>query len=106
MMWNSTVEQFEGTKNDQGENLLTHVHLKNTQTGDVKRIECNGAFVAIGHDPNTKILKNTGVDMDGNGYVKTFLMGPLVRPSMAYLLPEMLRIRCIGKLLLALVVAQ
>ena len=28
VMWNSTVEQFEGTKNDQGENLLTHVHLK------------------------------------------------------------------------------
>ena len=46
VMWNSTVEQFEGTKNDQGENLLTHVHLKNTQTGDVTRIECNGAFVA------------------------------------------------------------
>ena len=72
VMWNSTVEQFEGKKNDQGENLLTHVHLKNTQTGDVKRIECNGAFVAIGHDPNTKILKNTGVDMDANGYLKTF----------------------------------
>ena len=72
VMWNSTVEQFEGTKNDQGENLLTHVHLKNTQTGDVTRIECNGAFVAIGHDPNTKILKNTGVDMDANGYLKTF----------------------------------
>ena len=51
---------------------FTNPYLKNAQTGDVKRIECNGAFVAIGHDPNTKILKNTGVDMDGNGYLKTF----------------------------------
>jgi thioredoxin-disulfide reductase len=72
VMWNSTVEQFEGKQNDQGENLLTHVHLKNTQTGEVKRIECTGAFVAIGHDPNTKILKNTNIEMDGQGYLKTF----------------------------------
>ena len=32
VMWNSTVEQFEGKQNDQGENLLTHVHLKRLDT--------------------------------------------------------------------------
>eukprot|EP00943_MAST-04B_sp_MAST-4B-sp1_P001434 g1434.t1 len=72
VLWNNTVEKFEGQKNDQGENLLTHVHLKNTQTGEVKRIECTGAFVAIGHDPNTKILKDTNIEMDAQGYIKTF----------------------------------
>ena len=46
--------------------------MKNTQTGEVKRIECTGAFVAIGHDPNTKILKDTNIEMDAQGYIKTF----------------------------------
>merc|ERR1712224_230064 len=43
-----------------------------TVTGKVERLECNGAFVAIGHDPNTKILKESGVKMDANGYLLTF----------------------------------
>ena len=31
-------------------------------------ISCGAAFIAIGHDPNTKFVKGQ-VDMDGNGYI-------------------------------------
>ena len=71
VMWNSTVEEFRGKVSDQGEKMLTHVHVKNSVTGVIHEIECTGAFVAIGHDPNTKILEGQGVEMDANGYIKT-----------------------------------
>ncbi len=31
-------------------------------------VACGAAFIAIGHDPNTKFVKGQ-VDMDGNGYI-------------------------------------
>ena len=72
VLWNTTVEEFEGKVSDHGKKVLTHVLVKNTGTGVSYHIQCAGAFVAIGHDPNTKILKDQGVEMDANGYIKTF----------------------------------
>mgnify|MGYP002016169547 CR=1 FL=1 len=37
--WNTTVEQFEGQANEQGEKILTHLHLKNKFTGEAERME-------------------------------------------------------------------
>jgi thioredoxin reductase (NADPH) len=39
-------------------------------TNQTKEIEVAGVFVAIGHDPNTKIFKGQ-LDMDDNGYLIT-----------------------------------
>merc|ERR1711871_61699 len=69
--WNTTVEQFVGKTNEQGEKIQTHVHLKNKFTGESEQMEVAGAFVAIGHDPNTKVLKGQGIEMDETGYLKT-----------------------------------
>lgn len=68
--WNSTVEGFEGTKTNDGEPLLTHVNIKSKVTGEVERFAADGAFVAIGHDPNTKYLDGT-IRMDEGGYIVT-----------------------------------
>lgn len=46
------------------------VTLRNAETGEKKQISVEGVFVAIGHEPNTKIFKGK-LDMDENGYLIT-----------------------------------
>lgn len=52
-----------------GENAVTGVKLKDTKTGEIKTVECEGFFVAIGHEPNTAFLKGK-IALDEKGYVK------------------------------------
>jgi thioredoxin reductase (NADPH) len=49
---------------------LTGVKLKNTKTGDERAIACGGLFVAIGHQPNTKLFEGK-LEMDATGYLLT-----------------------------------
>mmetsp|Transcript_8919 Transcript_8919/g.22272 ORF Transcript_8919/g.22272 Transcript_8919/m.22272 type:complete len:679 (+) Transcript_8919:127-2163(+) len=49
---------------------LTRVRVKDVKTGEAREISCEAAFVAIGHDPNTKLLAGQ-VDMDATGYIVT-----------------------------------
>src|ERR1019366_7365962 len=44
--------------------------LRNTQTNEVTILPVEGVFVAIGHDPNTKVFRGK-LDMDENGYLIT-----------------------------------
>jgi thioredoxin reductase (NADPH) len=46
------------------------VHLRNTETSEMKDVLAEGVFVAIGHDPNSKVFKGQ-LDMDENGYILT-----------------------------------
>lgn len=43
---------------------------QNTVTGEETEIETAGLFVAIGHEPLTKELRGTGLELDENGYIK------------------------------------
>jgi thioredoxin reductase (NADPH) len=47
---------------------VTGVRVKNSQTGDLKELQLDGVFVAIGHTPNTEIFQGQ-LDMNG-GYIK------------------------------------
>jgi thioredoxin reductase (NADPH) len=38
-------------------------------TGEESTELVKGLFVAIGHTPATKFLKDSGVDLDGSGYI-------------------------------------
>jgi thioredoxin reductase (NADPH) len=58
------VERFEG------EPGLETAVLKHTETGDEKRLDISGAFIAIGHKPNSAIVEDQ-VATDQNGYVAT-----------------------------------
>jgi thioredoxin reductase (NADPH) len=53
-----------------GETSVTGVRLKNSITGEPREIEAQGFFVAIGHDPNTKLFVGQ-LDHDENGYLLT-----------------------------------
>jgi thioredoxin reductase (NADPH) len=59
------VDHLEGEDNG-----LEIAHLRNVDTGEEKTLEITGAFVAIGHRPNSKIVEGQ-VDLDENGFVKT-----------------------------------
>jgi thioredoxin reductase (NADPH) len=49
---------------------VTGITLENTESKETKEIEVDGVFVAIGHDPNTKIFREQ-IDMDEELYIQT-----------------------------------
>lgn len=54
---------------------LSSVLIRSTSEGadpnDHEEIECDGAFVAIGHEPNTKLF-NGQLAMESTGYMETY----------------------------------
>ena len=61
-IWNSTVEEILG------QDKVTGVKLKDTQNGEIRQLEIDGVFIAIGHKPNTDFLKGQ-LELDEKGYV-------------------------------------
>jgi thioredoxin reductase (NADPH) len=51
-------------------NSLQIARLRNTEDGSTKEIEITGAFIAIGHDPQSQLVAGQ-VDLDDEGYVVT-----------------------------------
>ncbi len=62
--WNSTLEEVLG------DDVVTGVRVKNTQTQATEEIPLSGVFIAIGHTPNTGLFKGQ-IDMDPQGYIQT-----------------------------------
>jgi thioredoxin reductase (NADPH) len=55
---------------DISKNSVETVQLRNTETGQTSELAVEGIFVAIGHEPNTKVFRSI-LDMDENGYLLT-----------------------------------
>ena len=53
-----------------GDQFVTGVKLKDTQTGKITEKKVDGIFMAIGHVPNTRIFKGM-INMDDSGYIIT-----------------------------------
>jgi thioredoxin reductase (NADPH) len=51
-----------------GETSVSGLALRNTETGEPRQLPVQGFFVAIGHDPNTKLFLDQ-LDHDENGYL-------------------------------------
>jgi thioredoxin reductase (NADPH) len=64
VIWNSTLEDVNGEK------LVESAKIKNTKTGEVQEVKCEGIFIAIGHKPNTDVFSGQIVTNDV-GYIKT-----------------------------------
>lgn len=63
IQWNCVLNEVHG--DDSG---VTAITLKGTQDNSTKKIDLDGVFIAIGHDPNTSIFKDQ-LDMDSEGYL-------------------------------------
>jgi thioredoxin reductase (NADPH) len=53
-----------------GDDFITGLHLKDTETGEVRTMEVGGLFVAIGHTPNTDFLGDS-IELTPKGYIRT-----------------------------------
>jgi thioredoxin reductase (NADPH) len=53
-----------------GESKVEGARIQNAVTGEMRNIEVQGFFVAIGHKPNTDVFKDF-LDMDETGYLLT-----------------------------------
>ena len=60
------VEAFEA--GDTGS--LARARLRNPETGETRELPMDGAFIAIGHEPQSEIVRGI-VETDENGYVQT-----------------------------------
>jgi thioredoxin reductase (NADPH) len=62
--WNTDTDEILGAQK------VEAVRIKNNVTGDTQEIPISGFFVAIGHEPNSKIFKDY-INMDETGYITT-----------------------------------
>ncbi|MDD5543802.1 MAG: thioredoxin-disulfide reductase [Acidobacteriia bacterium] len=63
-IWDSTVSDVH----DVQANEVKGVRLKNLKTGQESDFKCDGLFIAIGHEPNTKLFQGQ-LEMDKAGYI-------------------------------------
>ena len=66
-IWDSVDDDVLGQENPPG---VIDIRVRNVKTGGVDDIAVDGAFVAIGHTPNTDLFKGS-LEMDGEGYIIT-----------------------------------
>lgn len=62
VLWNTTLEKVLG------ENNVTGVVLRETDSGKTYRRPIDGVFIAIGHDPSTGLFRGR-LDLDEQGYI-------------------------------------
>jgi thioredoxin reductase (NADPH) len=67
IVWDSVVDEILGRERPLA---VTGLRLENVRTGGLSEIAVDGVFIAIGHDPATKLVKGQ-LDMDRDGYVIT-----------------------------------
>jgi len=67
ILWNTEVKQIKGGK------LVNRVVLLNNKTGETRELSVDGIFVQIGEAPNSNLAKESGVEVDKDGYIKVDL---------------------------------
>jgi len=63
ILWDHTLEEVLGD-----DLKVTGINVKSVKTGDLNKVNLEGVFIAIGHNPNTEIFKDQ-LDMK-DGYIK------------------------------------
>ncbi len=61
-----TVDEFIAGESG----ALCRARLRNTETGEQRDLDISGAFIAIGHEPQSELVSGQ-IDIDENGYVST-----------------------------------
>ena len=66
-VWDTIVDEVYGDPKAGG---VTGVRFKNVKTGMTEDFRSDGIFIAIGHEPNSRLFVGQ-LDMDANGYIIT-----------------------------------
>jgi thioredoxin reductase (NADPH) len=61
--WNSVVDEVLGDE------FVTGVRLRDVHSGDTREIPVEAVFVAIGHQPNTELVRGQ-IELDDVGYIR------------------------------------
>jgi thioredoxin reductase (NADPH) len=61
-LWDSEIIDI------QGDQKMQKAIIKNIKTNEQMELKVGGLFVAIGHEPNTRLFKNQ-IDLDNDGYI-------------------------------------
>lgn len=69
VLWNHVTKEITG-KSEGFMKAIDGAILTNVKTGEEKRIDLEGFFVAIGHHPNTDLFKGQ-INLDDQGYIET-----------------------------------
>ena len=67
IIWDTVVEDVIGDKDPKN---VKGIKVKNVKTNKIDEIKLDGVFIAIGHDPATKLFKDQ-LSMDNEGYLIT-----------------------------------
>jgi thioredoxin reductase (NADPH) len=59
------------TKEVLGQNTVTGLRLHNKHTGSEEVHDFGGVFISVGVEPNIALAQSLGVEMDGEGFIKT-----------------------------------
>ena len=68
VIWNHALDEVLGSENPKS---VMAARLKNVVTGELHEMKIDGIFIAIGHKPNSDLFKNTGLEIDSDGYITT-----------------------------------
>ena len=60
--WNSVIDEIKGNQK------VNQITINNLKTNQKETLDAGGVFVAIGHDPNTKLFKGQ-IELDDQGYI-------------------------------------
>jgi thioredoxin reductase (NADPH) len=63
-LWNATVVDVKG------DGRVEALEIRDSETASLTELPVTGVFVAIGHDPNTKLFANQ-IELDPGGYIVT-----------------------------------
>lgn len=69
LLWNHTTKEIVGKKEGFAK-AVTGAILTNVKTGEDKKINVDGFFVAIGHNPNSELFKGK-LELSNTGYIET-----------------------------------
>ncbi len=69
VLWNKVVVDCLSETDEHGNEKIRAVVLEDTKTGERSELEIKGLFVAIGHTPATRFIRDTGLEFDEKGYI-------------------------------------
>ena len=67
VIWDSVVQEIHGNEKPK---KVTNISIINKKTNKLKKIDLDGVFIAIGHDPATNIFRKK-IKLDKEGYIVT-----------------------------------